>query len=97
MTYTVHECFNGERKRAANTFSSRAKAVKWLKEWAILAKHHYWELVNDEDGSLVWFDLVDRRTVKPMGWGFKPNWEDKPGLKATNKTFYVPKVEFRRV
>lgn len=96
MKFMLHECFNGTRVRLVNEFSSRAKAVKWIREWYVKVNGHYLELVNAEDGSLVGFDMEDKRQVKPMGWGFKVNWEDKPGKPAKERTVYAPKAEFRR-
>lgn len=97
MQLSMHECFNGERKRLVNEFSSKAKAVNWAREWYVPVKGHYLELVNEEDGSLVGFDMEDKRTIKPMGWGFKPDYAYMRGKEAKNLTHYVPNVHIRRV
>jgi hypothetical protein len=97
MALHLHQSFNGTLSAALNVFASSAKAAKWAETYGVLAKGHVWVLVNSVSGELNELNFDLKRTVKPMGWGFKPNWEDKKGRKATNLTVYVPKTEFRRV
>jgi len=95
--YSLHQSFNGTLGPALKTDTSKARLAKWALNYAILAKGHAWAIVNLANGDVNEPKLDLNRTVKPMGWGFKADFSDKPGRKATNLTVYVPKTEFRRV
>ena len=93
--YSVELWFNGEPAVKGLFEGNKAACERYARTRDYLkSPGQVFMCVNKAKVSLV---EEDKRTVKPMGWGFKPSWEDKPGRKATNLTVYAPKPGFRRV
>lgn len=93
--YSVELWFNGEAKFKDLFSGTKAACEEYARSRDYLKPPgHIYMCVKGNQTSKV---EAETRTVKPMGWGFKANWEDKPGRKATNLTVYAPKPAFRRV
>jgi|SRR5579864_5302745 len=97
--HEVELWFNGEVKVSGLFSGTKAQCLAYARSRDYLKQRGEVFMVVTSTAKTVKFSLVeeDKRLVKPMGWGFKANWDDKPGKEAKDVSVYVPKVHIKRV
>jgi hypothetical protein len=91
--------FNGEVKVSGLFSGTKAACEAYARSRDYLKQRGEVFMVVTSTSKSVKASLVeeDKRTVKPMGWGFKQDWALKPGKPAVNLSTLEIKPAFRRI
>jgi hypothetical protein len=97
--HEVELWFNGEAKVSGLFSGTKAACLAYARSRDYLKQRGEVFMVVTSTAKSVKASLVERdtRTVKPMGWGFKPDYAYMKGSVAKNKTIYNPVPAQRRV
>lgn len=99
IKHEVELWFNGQAVQQGLFSGTKAACLAYARSRDYLKQRGQVFMVVTSTAKSVKASLVeqDTRLVKPMGWGFKPDWALKPGKEAKERTVYAPKASFRRI